>query len=466
MSSTNPGEDLFPALEALSRLIVPHIKTVIFAALVLNQFPIFPDFNALLSQLSSPLILVVALYFGGIWTLPNGRDDNNKVSWRSLLGPFFDFQTVSSRVGTYFKIGSLISLAYYLSTYYSLPLPFQPWVQYMFIAITSAMTAVAYLFAPISKIYGPLRFCYLEHAQTYWLVVNWWSLTAVVPFFSPTLLPIFGFCLISVSIGTWVHIYFAYREKVRTIAWTVSENAARAKAAAEEARDFGAMARKYEEQMTTCAAEARRDAVSANSVKLTDFFDCAARAWSALGEATAPAEDAIIKARRMIDSAIICEESEKVDDKQKAENERLAMYLRQAAENAHEKARETVALLRAAQASVRGSENAARQDDVSRRQAEHMAENASNTAKSVSDTVAGIQDAERRAAWAGGAAARRAEEAVTMATNGEIEEAKKAVAASESAFQVAEESAKIVREGMEAAQRGLQEWLQSNRQGM
>ncbi|KAF5620229.1 hypothetical protein F52700_11549 [Fusarium sp. NRRL 52700] len=466
MTSSNSSEDLFPALESLSRLIVPHIKTAIFVALVLNQFTIFPDFNVILSQISSPLILIVALYFGGIWTLPNGQESTSTLSWKLLLGPFFDFKTISSRVGTYFKVGSLISLAYYLTLYYELPLPFQPWVQYMFVGIAATLSAAAYLFAPISKIYGPLRFCYLEHAQTYWLVVNWWSLTAVVPFFSPTLLPIFGFCLISVTVGTWVHIYFAYREKVRTIAWTVSENAARAKAAAEEARDFGSMAKKYEEQMVNAAAEARRDAVIANSVRLTDFFDCASRAWSALAEATAPAEDAVTQAQRVIASAIICEETEKVDDKQKAENERLATYFRQSAETAHERARETVALLRAAQASVRGSENAARQDEVSRRHAEHTAENASNVAKSVSDTVASIQDAERRAAWAGGAAARRAEEAVTMATNGEIEEAKKAVAASESAFQAAEESAKIVREGMEAAQRGLQEWLQSSRHGV
>lgn len=261
-------------------------------------------------------------------------------------------------------------------------------------------------------------------------------------------------------------MYFSYREKVRTITWTVSENAARAKAAADEARDYGAMARKYEEQMISAAAEARRDAVQANSLRLSDFYDCAARAWSVLGEATAPAEDAIIKARRVIDAAVACEDAEKPDDKKKAENERLTTYLRQSAENAHDRAREMVALLRDAQASVRGSENASRQDAAARHSAEYTAEIACNTSKSLSDTVAGVQDAERRASWAGGAAARRAEEAVAMATNGEIEEAKKAVAASEAAFQVAEESAKVVREGMETAQRLLQEWLQSSRKGM
>ncbi|WXC46107.1 hypothetical protein QX201_005798 [Fusarium graminearum] len=261
-------------------------------------------------------------------------------------------------------------------------------------------------------------------------------------------------------------MYSSYREKVRTITWTVSENAARAKAAADEARDYGIMARKYEEQMINAAGEARRDAVQANTVKISDFYDCAARAWAALGEATAPAEDAIIKARRVIDSAVACEVAEKPDDKKKAENERLSTYLRQSAENAHDRAREMVGFLRAAQASVRGSENAARQDAAARHAAEYTAEMASNTAKSLSDTVAGVQDAERRASWAGGAASRRAEEAVSMATNGEIEEAKKAVAASEAAYQVAEESAKVVREGMDVAQRVMQEWLQSSRKGL
>ncbi|KAM0187741.1 hypothetical protein ACHAPA_012040 [Fusarium lateritium] len=461
MSSQKGGEDLFPALESLSRLIVPHIKTVIFVALVVNQLPVLPDLQTILqSQFSSPLILIVALYFGSIWTLPNGEDNDHAFSWATLLGPFYAFRTVTEQVGTYIKVGSLVSLAYYLSIYYKFPLPFQPWAQYLFGGIVVAVSAVAYLFAPISKIYGPLRFCYLEHAQTYWQVLNWWSLTAILPFFSPTLLPVVIFGLISISVGTWVHIYFSYREKVRTITWTVSENAARAKAAADEARDYGVMARKYEEQMINSAAEARRDVVLSNTVRMSDFYDCAARAWAALGEATAPAEDAIIKARRVIDAAIACEEAE-TSDKKKPDT-----YLRQSAETAHDRARETVALLRAAQASVRGSENATRQDAVARRNAEYTAENASNTAKSVSETVASIQDAERRASWAGGAAARRADEAISMATNGEIEEAKKAVAASEAAFQVAEESAKAVREGMETTQRVLQEWLQSSWKGM
>ncbi|WZH49578.1 hypothetical protein QYS62_010780 [Fusarium acuminatum] len=461
MSSPKGSEDLFPALESLSRLIVPHIKTVIFVALVVNQLPVLPDLQTILqSQFSSPLIFIVALYLGSVWTLPNGKENNSTFSWATLLGPFYAFQTVTEQVGTYIKVGSLVSLAYYLSIYYTFPLPFQPWAHYLFGGIAVAVSAIAYLFAPISKIYGPLRFCYLEHAQTYWQVLNWWSLTAILPLFSPTLLPVVIFGLISISVGTWVHVYFSYRDNLRTITWTVSENAARAKAAADEARDYGAMARKYEEQMMNSAAEARRDVLLSKTVKASDFWDCGTRAWAALGEATAQGEDAIIKARRVIDAAIACEEAE-TSEKKKPDT-----YLRQSAETAHDRAREAVALLRAAQAAVRGSENAAKQDAVARHSAELTAENASSTAKSVSETVASIQDAERRASWAGGAAARRADEAIAMATNGEIEEAKKAVAASEAAFQVAEESSKAVREGMETTQRVLQEWLQSSWKGM
>ena len=359
----------------------------------------------------------------------------------------------------WYAVGSLLALAYHLSVYYDFSLPFEPWAQILFLTVTTVVSIFAYLFAPISKVYGPLRFCYLEYAETYWLVLNWWSLTAVLPFFSLQLLPIVIFSLIGVTIGTWVHIYTSYREQVRTITWNVAENAARAKAAAEEARDYGASARKYEEQMIHIAAEARRDAIKANSIRISDFYDCAARVWAAVGQATAPAEDAIIKARRVIDAAVACEDATKPDDKKKEENERLATFLRQSAENAHDRAREMVALIRSAQASVRDSESAAKQDAAGRHKADVTAETACSTAKSLSDTVAGVQDAERRASWAGSAAARRAEEAVTMATNGEIEEAKKAVAASEAAYQVAEESAKVVREGMEVAQRVVQEWL-------
>lgn len=104
MSSPKGGEDLFPALESLSRLIVPHIKTVIFVALVVNQLPVLPDLQTILqSQFSSPLIFIVALYFGSIWTLPNGEDNNNAFSWATLLGPFYAFQTVTEQVGTYIK---------------------------------------------------------------------------------------------------------------------------------------------------------------------------------------------------------------------------------------------------------------------------------------------------------------------------------------------------------------------------
>ncbi|KAI6752494.1 hypothetical protein HG530_013863 [Fusarium avenaceum] len=461
MSSPKGSEDLFPALESLSRLIVPHIKTVVFLALVVNQLPVLPDIQTILqSQFSSPLIFIVALYLGSVWTLPNGKENNSTFSWATLLGPFYAFRTVTEQVGTYIKVGSLFSLAYYLSIYYTFPLPFQPWAKYLFGGIAVAVSAITYLFAPISKIYGPLRFCYLEHAQTYWQVLNWWSLTAILPLFSPTLLPVVIFGLISISVGTWVHVYFSYRDNLRTITWTVSENAARAKAAADEARDYGTMARKYEEQMINSAAEARRDVLLSKTIKASDFWDCGTRAWAALGEATAQGEDAIIKSRRVIDAAIACEEAE-TSEKKKPDT-----YLRQSAENAHDRAMEAVALLRAAQAAVRSSENAAKQDAVARHSAELTAENASSTAKSVSETVASIQDAERRASWAGGAAARRADEAIAMATNGEIEEAKKAVAASEAAFQVAEESSKAVREGMETTQRVLQEWLQSSWKGI
>ncbi|KAJ4005496.1 hypothetical protein NW752_002328 [Fusarium irregulare] len=460
MSSEAGSEDLFSALESLSRSIAPHLKTVVFVALVLNQTPIFPDIKSLiLSQLSNPLVLIIVLYFGSIWSLPNGQPKDETTWTAAVLAPFYSLKTVAKNVGTYLKVGSLLALAYHLSVYYDFSLPFEPRAQILFVTVTAVVSIFAYLFAPISKVSGPLRFCYLEHAETYWLVLNWWSLTAVLPFFSLSLLPITIFSLISVTIGTWVHVHTSYREKVRTITWNVAENAARAKAAAEEARDYGAAARKYEEQMIHIAAEARRDAIKANSIRISDFYDCAARVWAAVGQATAPAEDAIIKARRVIDAAVACEDATKPDDKKKEENERLATFLRQSAENAHDRAREMVALIRAAQASVRDSESASKQDAAARASAEITAETASSTSKSLSDTVAGVQDAERRAAWAGGAAARRAEEAVLMATNGEIEEAQKAVTASETAYQVAEESAKVVREGMEVAQRVVQEWL-------
>jgi hypothetical protein len=105
MSAQTAGEELFPALESLSRVIAPHFKTIIFIALVFNQTPIFPDVQSLIiSQLSNPLVLIVALYFGAIWSLPNGQE-NNDSTWSSLLGPFYALKTVSTSVGTYLKGG-------------------------------------------------------------------------------------------------------------------------------------------------------------------------------------------------------------------------------------------------------------------------------------------------------------------------------------------------------------------------
>lgn len=103
MSAQTGSEDLFPALESLSRVIAPHFKSIIFIALVFNQTPIFPDVQSLIiSQLSNPLVLIVALYFGAIWLLPNGQE-NSDSTWSSLLGPFYALKTVSTSVGTYLK---------------------------------------------------------------------------------------------------------------------------------------------------------------------------------------------------------------------------------------------------------------------------------------------------------------------------------------------------------------------------
>ncbi|KAF4458486.1 hypothetical protein FALBO_14779 [Fusarium albosuccineum] len=471
MSSQKIGEDLFPALETLSRLIAPHVKSLIFLTLVLNHFPLLPYLQTLItSQTSAPLLLIATLYFSGIWAIPSSEPDNNNnnASWASFLGPFFAFQTVSNRVGTYFKVGSLISLAYYLPIYYSIPFPFTSWMRCLLLAILVIVGGFTYLFAPVNKVYGPLRFCYLEHAQTYWLLLNWWSLTAIFIFFSPTLLPFFGFGLVGVSIGTWIYIYYAYQEQLRTISDQVSQETSRAKVAATATRGYGSAARQYEEQMLTAAAAARRDAVLANTVRITDYFDCAARAWSALGEVTAPAEDVIVKARRVVDAAIACEEAEKPDDKKKGDNqtERLARYLRQSAETAHDRAREALALLRAAQSTVRGSENATRQDAVARRNAEYSAEHAAGIAKALSEKITGLPDAELAAAKGAEEVARLAEQATAAAVSGEMKSAKELTEAAKTAADGVETSAQSVREGQDAAQKCLQQWLQSGRKGM
>ncbi|RSL85213.1 hypothetical protein CEP52_016219 [Fusarium oligoseptatum] len=457
MSSQNSGQDLFPALETLSRLIAPHVKSVIFLALILNHFPLLPDLYTLLtSQASAPLLLIAVLYFGGVWALPSGDgEDNKNTSWASVLGPFFALQTVSNRIGTYFKIGSLISLGYYLPIYYSIPFPFPTWVRFLFMTVVVAVCTVLYLFAPVTKIYGPLRFCYLEHAQTYWILLNWWSLTAIFVFFFAYSPPI-------------LRLWPCRCEQLRIISDQVTQETSRAKVSAAAAQQYGVSARQYEQEMLTAAAAARRDAVLANTVRLSDFFDVASRAWSALGETTAPAEDAIIKAHRLVDAASACEEAEKPDGQNKGDvqTERLARYLRQTAESAQERAREAVALLRAAQSAVRSSENATRQDAVARRNAEYSAEHAAGTAKTISEKISGLPDAELAAAKSAEDVTRLGEQANAAALNGELKTARELVESAKTAADGVETSTQTVRDGLESVQKSLQQWLQSSRKGM
>lgn len=326
-------------------------------------------------------------------------------------------------------------------------------------------------FSPTTRFYGPIRFGYLEHshhfAQAYKIFLDSWVVTLIVlPF--PGLTFALLVAIAGLSVAAWVRLSFSYRKELRDVSSQVAKHTWRAKAAAAAAQQEASGFRHYEDQMIQAATTARRDAVLAKAVRFTDFFDCATRAWAALGQVTQPAETAVARAGELIAAAADVQEVDKPDeDDEGGESltERLAQYLQETAEQARGKANEVVSQLKVAQAAVTRSEAAAAQDQRARAAADTNAAAALSVAQQLTRRSAALLASEAQTARLAHEVSTLAGQALSAAQGGEMARARHIASEAKTVADAADVELSNVRAARAAALSDLMQWLQSSRSG-
>jgi len=187
----------------------------------------------------------------------------------------------------------------------------------MYCALLSFGTFFGIL-APTAKFYGPLRFGYLQYTEdltrTYTILLKWWVYTAYSPSFYPIIFTFYTIGLVCVTVHHSFKIYRSYRDRVQRITDQAAEAVSTATAAKAHGSDLADVARQYETQMLSVLAVARRDALHAAKVRVTDFFDTRARAWAAVDAIKKPIENVIDAASNVLDAAMAVDETDKPDD--------------------------------------------------------------------------------------------------------------------------------------------------------
>ncbi|KAF2733413.1 hypothetical protein EJ04DRAFT_495200 [Polyplosphaeria fusca] len=456
MASSVPfGDDLMPAFRTLSKFVEPHGKVLLLVALAFNTTIIPP-------QATTPAILLAGAYLlGSFKDLALPSDATTAVaSLPSLLEPLAALQTVFKRLGRYFKIGLLISLACYLPIQYGNPLLFQPWIYCLLFATVAAVGT----FAPTAKFYGPLRFGYFEYTdfftQAFQLLTNTWLYVAVFLLFSPAVFPYGVLGLVGVILGAWVHVFRAYHKQLRIITDEASEEVSRAQYSLSTIQKDRNLVRDYEQHVLQAAATARQDAIHANAVKISDFFDCAAKAWAALDEVTQPANDTVNAAGRMIVEA---QELEDIPDEDQEDVQARATYLRETAEKVKVEAEHALYKLKVAQQGVRASENAVKVDRQARAEAESNAAAAVKSAKEISTKVMDLLTTELQLAKKAAKVSRLTGQAVATATDGKMAKARELNASAKELAKTMETEESPAWVVVSAANKALHGWLGSNR---
>ncbi|KAI9768167.1 MAG: hypothetical protein M1840_004997 [Geoglossum simile] len=416
---------LFPALQTLSKSVEPLLKASIFVVLAFSPTSTKTLLDATIPYRPAAtlfLLLIGAAHFGGalIQQNPNTRSSTGATGitaslQASLAEPLSALKTISKSLGTYFTVGFFTALAWYSPLPVGASLPFQPWVYCLLLAIASF---VGFL-APISKFYGPLRFGYHKYSrdfiQTYKILLSWWVYAA----FFPIVFTFLSVGLICMSAGAWFTVYREYRAQLQSIADQAAVAVSTAMRAEAHTQGCALAARQYETQMLDTLAVARRDALRAQSTEVTDFFDCAARSWAALGQVAAPAAEVTRRAREVVDAAMDVDDTEK-PDKQTGE---LAKFLVARAKDAIAAAEGVESQLRVAQEAVRQSEEAKMQRDRVREAAAANAREAAVVAARLASGIAGSSKALLSAANSLEKAKRFAEKATGAAAEGEMESA-------------------------------------------
>lgn len=306
------------------------------------------------------------------------------------------------------------------------PFSLQPALLCLLIAMISAVG----LLAPTTKLHGPLRFGYIESGRqlhrVYDLVSPWLLyagaflylfpivtglffpgslLTLASSLFAPTLLlSVAGFAT------TWyIRTYRAYVAEVAELSVSSAIIVLNATAAASHAQVLVLSTRGYEKQLLDMVAVARRDSALAKSLHMTDFFDCATAAWSALKRVTDPTKEGA----RLVEQAIALH-----DDGMSNEEGR---------EEVQEVVQSVVKQLEDAQAAVDSCGSARRQFDKGRNNALLYAANATERAKKMEQATIGLEERLYEAVVGAERVKGFAESARLVAAKGEIGKAKEQV---------------------------------------
>lgn len=226
--------------------------------------------------------------------------------------------------------------------------------------------------APTTKFAGPLRFGYLESN----ILVS--TFFQHLPSLSPYAVLVFVFLpssrywtMCALPVG-WQYVLQNYRENVQEIRNKVDDARSRATVAASSAQEYAKEAAEYEKQAMEVIAVKRRDAVVAESVRITDFFDTAARSWAAWGRIVDAANNASNAATETRAQAEAYRGTHASDLPQKARD------VETAAQNAEQKAEIT-------QATVSESVTAREHADAARDQALENGRRAAEAADSLKD---------------------------------------------------------------------------------
>ena len=473
------GNDLFPALQTLSKFIEPYgkgkfvsppaystidKKSQLAPSSYWRSYPDFFRAGALLLQPNQRLFsffLLVSRTSGGslkiqipiqlISLLPTPSKHCPNISVPILKARRLLLNPHGLLYAELCIVGFFVALACYLPLQHGAPIPFQPWVYCLLLAVV----AVIGFFSPTAKFCGPLRFGYLEYAQyfvqIYKILLSWWLYAA---FFLLSFPPFFGFGIICMSVAAWFYIYREYCKQVQEINDRAAKAVSRATLAVAYAREYVTVASKYQKQMLDVVAVTRRDVLLTKTVKITDFFDCAAHAWAALGRVTAPANDVTTAARKVVEAAMDAEDSEKPDE-EAGRTEELVKYLLEKAEAAVMDAEGVEKQLKVAQEAVESSENAQREITWARSKAMSNARDATIAANELAGKIAGSSVTLFSAAEGADDVKRLAEQATAAAIWGEMESARAHAAAAATAAIEVVKAMETLRLAMDEAYRIL-----------
>ncbi|KAK7742424.1 hypothetical protein SLS62_010732 [Diatrype stigma] len=404
--------------------------------------------------------------------------------WEELVPAL---QTLSKTLKSNAKVGLFVCLAAYVPVHFELAFPFQLWLHGLFLIV---VVIIGY-FAPSVKFSGPIRFAYLEYSEYFIkiskLLQDWWVYAAVFLFlypgtFYPALLPVLSLSFIAIAVVTWVYVYHEYHKQLLIITGQVAADVSRATLASSTARDFAGAASRYEKELFDAATVARRDSLLASAVRITDFFDCATRAWAALGEITVAVQKVTSKVEAIVDAAENVEDIDKPDEKpdagddeegggegdgdedeeeEESRTQMLARALREEAEKTLSKVGEVVGQVEAAQASVRLSKAAKDQDAKARQAADANAIAAASAVEEVKGKAAESDNASCKAAAAAEHIKGLAEQAVIVATNGEMAVARTLAGSVKSGAEEAWLESGKARQVTDEAHALLIKWLQT-----